>query len=311
MIPNHLMYHSLGKLLFSLTDGLCGVIIYYIFRNSGIKEQEALRYASFWIFNPFVIYLATRGSADSLQCLLVFLILLLLQEGKIRSSAVVYGLSVHFRIYPIIYALAFFNYCFSKSRKQAFRFIWISGFTFLLIETLFTLQYGSSFLMETLFYHAQRVDIRHNYSVFFYPFYLLTSLGKDPGLWVWLPQLLLFPVISFKLYRDLPFAVFLLSFLFVTMNKVITAQYFNWWLAPLVLILPQSTLSLYQWMGVSLLFLVPQNIWNYAAYQLEFNGVECFVEVWFSCLLFFVSNVILLIIILRYHNFVDFKCKTI
>lgn len=310
MIPNHVLFYSFGKVLFSICDVLCGIVVYQIFKNEGIDSRNNLRFASLWIFNPYVIYLSTRGSADSLECLFVFLTLLLIQNSKIGLSAFIFGLSVHFKIYPIIYSLALFFYCFSISWKKAIHFTLISASVFLSLEFLFTMIYGVPFLNETLFHHAQRVDIKHNYSIFFYPFYLLSSINRSPGLWVWLPHLLLFPLISLKFYKDLPLSVFLLTFLFVTLNKVITAQYFNWWMGPLILIIPQSSLSTIQWIKNLILFLGPQTLWNYIAYQLEFNGKNVFVALWFSCLLIFISNVILLLNILYGHNFASIKCKT-
>ena len=310
MIPNHVFFYSFGKLIFSLCDVLCGITMYQIFKSMGIETKTNLRYTSLWIFNPYVIYLSTRGSADSLECLLVFLTLLLILKDRIAFSALVFGASVHFKIYPIIYSLALFCYCFSKSWKKALRFTLISATVFLSLEILFTAVYGVTFLNETLFHHAQRVDIKHNYSIFFYPFYLLYSMNRNPGVWVWVPHLILFPLISIKLHHDLPLAVFMLTFLFVAFNKVITAQYFNWWMGPLILIAPQSSLSAFQWLRVLILFLAPQSLWNYVAYQLEFNGKNYFVEVWISCLIIFISNVILLLDIMNGHNFALFKCKT-
>lgn len=309
MIPNHVLFNSFGKCIFSLCDVLCGILIFHIFQNEGIETRNNLRLTSLWVFNPYVIYLSTRGSADSLECLFVFLTLLLLLKGEIAISAIVFGISVHFKLYPIVYSLALFSFCFSKSWRKALRFALISASVFLSLELLFTEIYGITFLNETLFHHAQRVDIKHNYSVFFYSFYLLSSMHRKPGMWVWIPHLILFPLISLKFYKDLPLTIFVLTFLFVTLNKVITAQYFNWWMAPLILIVPQSSLTKTQWVLILILFLGPQSLWNYVAYQLEFNGKNYFVEVWISCLVIFISNVILLFIILQGHNFALFKCK--
>lgn len=310
MIPNHVLFYSFGKCIFSLCDVLCGILVFQIFKNQGIETRKNLRLTSLWVFNPYVIYLSTRGSADSLECLFVFLTVFLILKGKIAFSAIVFGISVHFKLYPIVYSLALFCYSLSKSWRKALRFTLISASVYLSLQFLFTEIYGITFLNETLFHHAQRVDIKHNYSIYFYPFYLLSSMHRKPGLWVWIPHLLLFPLISVKFYQDLPLAIFVLTFLFVTFNKVITAQYFNWWIGPLILIVPQSSLTKLQWAMILILFLGPQSLWNYVAYQLEFNGKNTFREVWFLCIVIFISNVILLLIILQGHNFALFKCKT-
>ena len=131
MIPNHVLFYSFGKCIFSLCDVLCGILIFQIFKNKGIETRNNLRLTSLWVFNPYVIYLSTRGSADSLECLFVFLTLLLLLRGKIAISAIVFGISVHFKLYPIVYSLALFCFCFSKSWRKALRFALISASVFL------------------------------------------------------------------------------------------------------------------------------------------------------------------------------------
>ena len=51
--------------------------------------------------------ISTRGSCDALANALVLFSLKSLMFGTILSSAVSFGLAVHFRMYPIIYAVPF------------------------------------------------------------------------------------------------------------------------------------------------------------------------------------------------------------
>lgn len=64
-----------------------------------------------WAYNPFTIAISTRGNCDSIAGTLVLLTLYYLQcERKYFTAGVVHGISIHFRLYPIIYSLAFFMY---------------------------------------------------------------------------------------------------------------------------------------------------------------------------------------------------------
>ena len=78
-----------GKILFSLFDLFCGFLIYRIFRYQRMKAETATFYASFWILNPFVMFISTRGSADTIVCFLVYCTLYFLQTGWIGCSAFV------------------------------------------------------------------------------------------------------------------------------------------------------------------------------------------------------------------------------
>lgn len=103
-------------------------------------------------------------------------VLYLLINERYKSAAFLYGFVVHFKIYPIIYALPIYFWIdygkgsfFTKNRVY---FTLISAFTFLGIVGWFYLIYEYKFLYETYLYHFIRKDNRHNFSVYFYYFYL-------------------------------------------------------------------------------------------------------------------------------------------
>ena len=289
MVPNCILFSSFGKCLFSLFDIACAVCLYELFRRRGLSHESSKKHACFWLFNPLVIVIATRGSCDSIECFLLFLLLLLLQQDRFVAAAIVYGIAVHFRIYPILFALALLMFCHWKSGslRTSLYFAAVSASTFLLLLLLCYSLYGWDFLEAAYLHHVHRVDVRHNYSVYFFVYTLHSTLhGVE-----WVPHLLLFPLISLRFYKNLPLCLFLLTFLFVAFNKVITAQYFMWWLSLLVLLLPSSRLSIFQWMGLFSVLILAMNVWNFFAYQLEFYGRPVFIALWLACLLFFVVEV--------------------
>lgn len=306
MIPNHIFFSDFGKVLFSGVDIVCGYAIYLIFQFLNVNQRKAIQFSCFWFLNPFVIIISTRGSADTIVCFLVVITLFYLLQEKVCFGAFFFGLSIHFKIYPIIYSLLFIFYCMDLDRKRKTRwysysmeFVVISCSTFFLCTFFFYYIYGYTYLFESFLYHASRIDIHHNYSIFFYLLYLQSSIQSIHSLWMWIPHLILFPLISYLYHNNLCLGIFLLSFLFVTFNKVITAQYFLWWIVPFIFIIPTVSLSCFYWLLVTF---VIQMIWNAIAYLLEFYGYSMFLPLWIICILYFFSNCIFAFDIIR-------KCK--
>lgn len=64
------------------------------------------------------------------------------------------------------------------------------------------------------------------------------------GLLSFLPQFGTLIALGFFYARDLPMALFLQTIVFVAWNKVITVQYFHWYLSLAPLVLPQSSLAM-------------------------------------------------------------------
>ncbi|KAK1945849.1 GPI mannosyltransferase 1 [Phytophthora citrophthora] len=281
-----------------------------------------------WLFHPFSVNISTRGNADSIVVLLVMLSLLLIMQKKLVLSALAYGAAVHFKIYPIIYALAFLVFlngdyraantkglssssCFwvrlaSQLNRDRLVFGIVSGGLFIFLAAGFYHLYGFQFLYETYLYHFTRTDNRHNFSVYFYDLYLRynTPSGFGVGLLAFLPQLTSLVAISFAYGRDLPFALFALTMVFVIFNKVCTAQYFLWYTAFLPLIFPLTSVKLkWQGLGMILAWLGGELHWLYWAYQLEMQGVNTFFPLWMAGLAFFSVNVGILATLMQHHSF--------
>lgn len=66
--------------------------------------ERALKFASIWLLNPMVATISTRGSSEGLLGVMVVALLWAITKGRVGLAGVLLGLSVHFKIYPFIYA---------------------------------------------------------------------------------------------------------------------------------------------------------------------------------------------------------------
>lgn len=80
-------------------------------------------------------------------------------------------------------------------------------------------------MQHTYLYHVTREDHRHNFSIWFYQLYLgIDSTSQWTALLAFVPQLALVTIIGITLGKDVFFATFIQTFIFVSFNKVITSQ---------------------------------------------------------------------------------------
>ncbi|TPX75733.1 hypothetical protein CcCBS67573_g02984 [Chytriomyces confervae] len=181
-----------------------------------------------------------------------------------------------------------------------------SASTFLLLGAVFYKLYGHEFLQHTYLYHITRQDHRHNFSLYFYHLYLDSSAilsekkSAVSGLVAFIPQLGLSAFVSVKaaVRGDIVMALFAQTFVFVMLNKVMTSQYFMWYLCFLPIILQRSSLVSTQWRkGVTLLglWIASQAVWLGNAYRLEHLGLNTFRSLHFSGLLFACVNAWILV----------------
>ncbi|CDP01829.1 unnamed protein product [Coffea canephora] len=105
LIPNSFIHPSWGKFLFSASDLLVGSFIHAILKLRGVPEKLCTYATMIWFFNPFTFTIGTRGNCEPIVCAMILWIIHCLMNGNICQAAVWYGLVVHLRIYPIIYAL--------------------------------------------------------------------------------------------------------------------------------------------------------------------------------------------------------------
>lgn len=106
LVPNHLIFASFGKLLFITMDVLAGWVTYRILSLQNLPEQSKLFYCALWLLNPLTAAVSSRGNAEAIMALLVLLTIYWLMRGSVTAAGICFGLSVHFKIYPAVYAPA-------------------------------------------------------------------------------------------------------------------------------------------------------------------------------------------------------------
>ncbi|GAA5910133.1 hypothetical protein JCM5296_001968 [Sporobolomyces johnsonii] len=305
--PNSLL-PVFGKVLFSLCDLLVGTMLYRLLRSRGSSPKTANRTVAIaWLLNPMIANISTRGSSESVVGALVVGVLALAEEGRWDATAVLYGVAVHFKLFPVIYgssllvATAFpTGRTFSLARTA--RFVLLSFAAFMALNVPLYLIWGEPFLDETFLYHLRRLDHRHNFSPYFYPYYLsasptvsrpdtaLHTLASHP-LAAFVQQMALSIGLGFAFGgRDLPYAWLVQTFAFVAFNKVCTSQYFLWFLWLLPPALSRIQLSVRRAVVAGSIWVAGQAIWLSQAYRLEIAGDGGYKEVWAAGVLFFLAQ---------------------
>ena len=186
---------------------------------------------------------------------------------------------------------------------------------------------------QTYLYHLVRKDNRHNFSIYFYNLYLsqttsataattaaataaaVTNSTTSVFQWstlktlqlsklAFLPQLVTSTYVGIKYGQDLPFAMAIQTMIFVTFNKVCTAQYFLWYFCLIPLSLEQTSMSLLaHGVPMVLLWIGTYAHWLYWGYRLEFLGDSVFFNLWVAGVCFFLVNVGIVSACLKHHRY--------
>lgn len=86
LLPN-VIYSDFGKFLFSLIDVLTGWLIYLnglqSIRSPRLFGQFKTGLCTFWLFNPFIAIISSRGNADTIVCSCIALVIYLLQKKQV------------------------------------------------------------------------------------------------------------------------------------------------------------------------------------------------------------------------------------
>lgn len=105
LVPNITLHKAFGKLLFVACDICAGYLIYVMLKTQKVEKSLALTCSWLWFFNPLIITVSTRGNAESVLAVLVLSTLYFMLNKQFTLSAIMLAFSVHFKIYPAIYAL--------------------------------------------------------------------------------------------------------------------------------------------------------------------------------------------------------------
>ncbi|CCE61104.1 hypothetical protein TPHA_0A00190 [Tetrapisispora phaffii CBS 4417] len=315
LLPNYYLgwFHA-GKLIFVVFDLLAGIIIMLLIQKLSstlnISKSKTLILNSIWLLNPMVITISTRGNAESVLCFLILLSLYYLFHEKYLLSGLIYGLSVHFKIYPIIYALPIALYVMTSRQKNWFLNLFILGTTTLAIiiglAVAMYQMYGDIFIAEAYLYHLTRTDHRHNFSIWNVPLYFTSAFSDNSTLsrYAFLPQFIMTLTIPLLLlqtskttdrnfrFLNLLKVLFIQTFAFVTFNKVCTSQYFIWYLLLLPFPLLNTNISKRKGISMICIWVLTQGLWLSQGYLLEFEGKNVFYPgIFLASVSFFVGNV--------------------
>ncbi|PVG00553.1 hypothetical protein CPB86DRAFT_194739 [Serendipita vermifera] len=219
LVFNEIVHNVAGKLIFSLADILIGILLKRISQLSSSQfEREHQRPAvktsgrmfprlnrdemiisAIWLLNPFPANISTRGSSESLLGLFVIGMLYCATRKRWTQCAVLLGLCIHWKIYPVIYMGSVIpligedgpiadevpkgsklskclKWCMNPRRIQ---FIVTTAASFLALSVSVYAIWGAPFLHHSYLYHIGRTDHRHNFSSYFYPLYLGLTRSQE------------------------------------------------------------------------------------------------------------------------------------
>jgi phosphatidylinositol glycan class M len=89
-----------------------GYLIHSILQQQKIAPQRAVLYTCMWLFHPFSLNMSSRGSAESLvgALSLAAIYFVLAKKQQPLLGGVMYGIAVHIKPYPVVFALSYWLY---------------------------------------------------------------------------------------------------------------------------------------------------------------------------------------------------------
>ena len=101
MLPNT-AFPDFGKALFALSDLLCAALIARILRRQAARTADVMLAGHMFLFNPVVLAISTRGSADVAVVAVPLLLLVDALQSRSLIAPVIHGISVHLKLFPAI-----------------------------------------------------------------------------------------------------------------------------------------------------------------------------------------------------------------
>lgn len=289
-----------------------GMLLVKILKNSNIHSSLIPRCLAYWLLNPITITISVRGSSDILTIVLIYSSIYFLITNQYVYSGLFFGLSIHIRLYPVIYTPIFLFTIYNQYKdnskygvlKDWFKFCFTVGIVVLSLIGIFYIYYGYTFLYETYLYHYIRKDNRHNFSFLFYSIYLLYSnkLSTIISLLSFLPTIILILIYTVKFRDNLFICMFLQTITFVIFNKVITAQYYVWYLSLIPFIINFINISFFKGVFLCLLWLFTELHWLLWGYFLEMKGINTFIGIWIASGMFFITHIYIIMNVIKYSS---------
>lgn len=233
-----------GKFLFSIGD-ICLAILVYKMMHACIPRNKPVKrfFAHLLIFcNPYLAQISTRGNAEGLIMATVFawaysITHLLDMHRYLHSVIAAFGLGflTHLKIFPVLFGIPIAFYYIRRRRfSLAGVFFLVSAVTFAAFTAGVYFVFGMQGVNGSLLYHLTRIDVRHNFSIYFYPFYLESASEVESAaqsllisICSFAPQGIAIMAIAYKFCMSIeawPVAFFLETLVFVAFNKVCTLQ---------------------------------------------------------------------------------------
>lgn len=297
LVPN-VWFRDFGKLCFVACDLVTGYLLLRILQRQYPRSGPL---ACIWLLNPMVAQISTRGSLESLLTAVIMASLYCVEQNAVLAGAWM-GLAAHLKLYPVIYVPSILLHLGGLQwhqviNRRTVNFLLGFGVTLGALTCTMFYIYGEEFWVNSLWYHIVRIDHRHNFSVYNLALYYKSAAQGHSMLTIaFAPQLVILAVLIPLVFAksDLLGLLFLSTFLFVTFNKVITSQYFVWFLIFLPHFLARLDMAGRSWRrGLIVLvgWIATQSVWLYFAYQLEFLGKSTFdTGLLYASCLFFLSN---------------------
>jgi hypothetical protein len=119
VVPNFLVYNLAIKLPIIAANIALAWLVAVVLKRLGAQSSTARKAWIFMLFNPFLLYASTAwGQFDSIVALLCLGALLVLDQGKVKRSAVLLALAIAFKPTPLALIPIAFFYLKDKPFRQ-------------------------------------------------------------------------------------------------------------------------------------------------------------------------------------------------